>query len=189
MNIAAKEGFYLHHARLDYVLMILWMDASVPCRMPAYASHYVGIGGCVIRLIEGGDCELPFEVLLIKENRTTDARKWKFPGGFADPGEALSTAVVREVKEETGVISEFLGVINLREQLNFKYGATDFYFTSVLISDETASAINVEDTGEVQLAQWVRLDKISEANDEKDPPEFLLYPAPYVSLMIVKPQL
>jgi ADP-ribose pyrophosphatase YjhB (NUDIX family) len=157
--------------------------------MPAYASHYVGIGGCVIRLIEGDDCELPFEVLLIKENRTTDARKWKFPGGFADPGEALSTAVVREVKEETGVLSEFLGVINLREQLNFKYGATDFYFTSVLISDKTDSTINVEDTGEVQLAQWVRLDKISEANDEKDPPEFLLYPAPYVSLMIVKPQL
>lgn len=80
-------------------------------------------------------------------------------------------------------------MINLREQLNFKYGATDFYFTSVLISDEAASAINVEDTGEVQLAQWVRLDKISESNDEKDPPEFLLYPAPYVSLMIVKPQL
>ena len=116
MNTAAKEGFYLHHAQHDYVLMILWMDSSVPCRMPAYASHYVGIGGCVIRLLESKeDCELPFEVLLIKENRTTDARKWKFPGGFADPGEALSTAVMREVKEETGVGAEFLGVINLRE--------------------------------------------------------------------------
>ena len=82
--------------------MILWLDASVPCRMPPYAHHYVGIGGCVIRILKNSqDYELPFEVLLIKENRSTDKRKWKFPGGFADPGEALSDAVVREVMEES----------------------------------------------------------------------------------------
>ena len=156
--------------------------------MPAYASHYIGIGGCVIRLLEDREnCELPFEVLLIKEFRTTDARKWKFPGGFVDPGEALGPAVVREVREETGVEVEFLGMINLREQLNFKYGATDVYFTSVCITEKFA--INVEDTNEVQLAEWIQLDKISENNDEKDPPEYLLYPAPYVTLMVIKPQL
>lgn len=187
MNVAIRNGFFIHHAREDYVFMILWLDKG-PCRMPAYANHYVGIGGCVIRIIEDtSDCELPFEVLLIKENRTTDARKWKFPGGFVDPGEALGPAVVREVREETGVDGEFLGLINLREQLNFKYGATDFYFTSILVAID--SKINVEDTREVQLAQWIRLDRISEQNDDNDPPEYLLYPAPYVTLMTIKPQL
>lgn len=190
MNVAMRHGFFLHHAKSDYVLMILWLDATTPCRMPAYASHYVGIGGCVLRIVQDQtSCELPFEVLMIKENRTTDARKWKFPGGFVDPGEALGPAVVREVREETGVQVEFLSLVNLREQLNFKYGATDFYFTSVCITCSDESPIRVEDTGEVQLAQWIPLDRISENNDDKNPPEFLLYPAPYTTLMTVKPQL
>jgi ADP-ribose pyrophosphatase YjhB (NUDIX family) len=148
MNTASAHGFFLHHARLDYVLMVLWLDEKVPCRMPAYASHYIGIGGCVLRLVDDREgCDLPFEVLMIKEFRTTDARKWKFPGGFVDPGEALERAVVREVREETGVDVEFLGLINLREQLNFKYGATDIYFTSVCFANH--ADINVEDTNEV----------------------------------------
>lgn len=71
--------------------------------MPPYANHYVGIGGCVIRITAQEGQELPFEVLLIKENRSMDKHLWKFPGGFADHREALEDAVVREVMEETGV--------------------------------------------------------------------------------------
>ena len=50
MNVAAKFGFYFHHAHETegYVLMILWMDASVPNRMPSYAHHYIGVGGAVL---------------------------------------------------------------------------------------------------------------------------------------------
>ena len=46
-----------------------------------------------------------------------DKRLWKFPGGFADHGEALEDAVVREVMEETGVAASFIGLLNLRELL------------------------------------------------------------------------
>jgi len=50
MNTAFKNGFYFHHAheKKAYVLMILWMDKSVSCRMPSYADHYIGVGGAVI---------------------------------------------------------------------------------------------------------------------------------------------
>ena len=50
MNVASKHGFYFHHANKseDYVLMCLWLDENVEDRLPAYANHYVGVGGAVI---------------------------------------------------------------------------------------------------------------------------------------------
>lgn len=50
MNVASKHGFYLHHAHRDdnYILMALWLDKSTEDRLPAYANHYVGVGGIVI---------------------------------------------------------------------------------------------------------------------------------------------
>ena len=59
MNIAAKFGFYFHHAKDDYVLMCIWMDESMPDRLPAYADHFVGVGGLIINERR--------EVLLIQE--------------------------------------------------------------------------------------------------------------------------
>lgn len=50
MNVASKYGFYFHHASpTGYVLMCLWLDPSSPVsKIPAYADHYVGVGGVVI---------------------------------------------------------------------------------------------------------------------------------------------
>ena len=81
MNVAFKHGFFFHHAheKSAYVLMILWMDKKTPCRMPRYADHYIGVGGAVLN--EKG------EILLIKEQRSLDSRRWKLPGGFMDPQE------------------------------------------------------------------------------------------------------
>jgi len=50
MNVASKYGFYFHHASKEenYVLMCLWTDKDVSDRFPAYANHYVGVGGILI---------------------------------------------------------------------------------------------------------------------------------------------
>jgi NAD+ diphosphatase len=155
MNTAFENGFYFHHAHQSdaYVLMILWLDKKVACRVPAYAHHYIGVGGVVIS--ETG------HLLLIKENRSLDGRKWKLPGGYVDSVEKISDAVEREVKEETGVIAKFVGLLSLREQTNFKYEASDFYIGCVLFCDNS-DKIDIEDVGEVKTAEWVSLDKITD---------------------------
>jgi ADP-ribose pyrophosphatase YjhB (NUDIX family) len=75
------------------------MDPSSHNKIPAYADHYVGVGGVVIN--QKG------EILLIQERREPEPRKWKFPGGFMDPGETIKQAAEREVLEETGVKTTF----------------------------------------------------------------------------------
>lgn len=53
------------------------------------------------------------EVLLIRRRNPPFASQYALPGGFVDVGERVETAVVREVREETGLetaIERLLGV-------------------------------------------------------------------------------
>ena len=45
---AASLGFSLHHARGQQVVLCLWLAEDRPNRLPAYASHQVGVAGLVL---------------------------------------------------------------------------------------------------------------------------------------------
>jgi len=82
--------------------MCLWTDDTMANRLPAYANHFVGVGGIMVNDNN--------EVLMIQERRSTgnaDTKPWKFPGGYVDQGETVKVGVEREVLEETGVKGEF----------------------------------------------------------------------------------
>jgi len=49
-------------------------------------------------------------VLLIRRG---DGRGWSLPGGFLEPGERLAEAIVREVREETGLEVEPLRIVGV----------------------------------------------------------------------------
>lgn len=160
MNTASSHGFYFHHAhqKANYVLMCLWLDASTPDRLPAYADHFVGVGG--IMLNNQG------EVLMIQERRSVK-KLWKFPGGFVEQGETVKQGVEREVAEETGIKGQFEGILAMREQLDYKYGAADFYIVCILKAPENAKdqEVDIQDTQEVSTAKWIPLSKITTNED------------------------
>lgn len=53
------------------------------------------------------------EVLLIKRKNEPFKGFWALPGGFVDYGEKVEDAVIREVKEETGLDVEIVRLFNV----------------------------------------------------------------------------
>jgi ADP-ribose pyrophosphatase YjhB (NUDIX family) len=122
-----------------------WLVKDVPSKLPCYSTHNLAVGGVVI-----SPCNQ--KILLIKENYKQLMHLWKFPGGLVDEGETIEKAAVREVWEETGIKASYIGVMGFREQLNFRFGQGDMYFTCLM------KAENIEiNKCEVELhdAQWI----------------------------------
>lgn len=70
-----------------------------------YTFHRLGVGGL---------CILDEKILLVKHKYGPSKDKWLLPGGFVELGEELSTAIEREVLEETGVITQVLDLVLVR---------------------------------------------------------------------------
>ncbi len=88
--------------------------------LPLHCQHYVGAGGAVVDMENR-------QILLIRERYQSiePNRKdmWKIPTGTLDkPGENIAECAVREVQEETGCTSEFIGVIGFRHLHNYRFG-------------------------------------------------------------------
>ena len=52
--------------------------------------------------------------LVVKKSYGGLKGKWSLPAGFVQPGETADQAVVREIKEETGIVAQVKGLFGLR---------------------------------------------------------------------------
>ncbi|XP_027357527.1 nudix hydrolase 2-like isoform X2 [Abrus precatorius] len=140
-----KEGFWYHHAEPKYLMLVYWIPES-PSTIPANATHRVGIGSFVINENQ--------EVLVVQENsgQFQGTGVWKFPTGVVDQGEDICVAAVREVKEETGVDSEFLEVLAFRQSHNSFFEKSDLFFVCML--RPLSSDIQIQ-SFEIEDAQWM----------------------------------
>ena len=57
------------------------------------------------------------EVLLIQRGTPPRVGEWSLPGGRLEPGERLAEAVLRELREETGVEAELIGLVDVVDGL------------------------------------------------------------------------
>jgi|TARA_Y100001937_G_C6907416_1_gene236065 colanic acid biosynthesis protein WcaH len=63
-------------------------------------------------------------VLLLLRDNEPEKNKWWFPGGRLLKGEKLEEAIIRKVKEETGLICEVIEMLDIT-QTNFKTGPSN----------------------------------------------------------------
>ena len=57
-------------------------------------------------------------VLLIRRGTPPKQGEWSLPGGRVEPGEPVRAAALRELKEETGVEAELLGLVDVVDANN-----------------------------------------------------------------------
>lgn len=91
-------------------------------------------------------------ILLIKEGY--DRERWGFPGGALEPGETPEQAVVREVREETGVevrVEDRVGSYSLADST-----LTAHLFRCTILAGSPA----VPDTGEIAEVEWWPVDAL-----------------------------
>ncbi|KAI4329841.1 hypothetical protein MLD38_028182 [Melastoma candidum] len=150
VHSVVQQGFRYHHAESNYVMLVRWLADGTPDSLPANASHRVGIGAFVLNDKN--------EVLVVQENsgkfKGTDV--WKLPTGVVNEGEDIWKAAAREVKEETGIETEFIEVLTFRQSHRSFHTKSDLMFVCLL----RPSSTNIDkDDGEIAAAKWMSVEE------------------------------
>lgn len=92
------------------------------------------------------------DLLLIQRGREPAAGKWSIPGGRVRRGELIAAAVVRELREETGLVGVCGPLINYVERFGpgYHYVILDFHVTLLDRGNPTAG----DDAADVR---WVHV--------------------------------
>jgi 8-oxo-dGTP diphosphatase len=149
--IATKRGFFFHSCDEDYILIVKRINQNAI--VPTAANHTLGVGAVVINDNN--------EILVIKEKISNIG--YKLPGGHIDNGEMISTAVEREVLEETGIVVEFESIISLGHFYPHQFHKSNLYV--LCIAKAKTSEINIQDTHEIIDAKWMDVNKYLEDDD------------------------
>ena len=78
------------------------------CGFIDFGRYSLGAGGIVMKNNK--------TILLIQRNQEPNRGYWTLPGGFVESNETADAAVVREVKEETGLHCTVVGLVGFRNR-------------------------------------------------------------------------
>jgi len=85
------------------------------------------------------------EILLVKRARDPSKNMWCFPIGFAEMGESIEDAALRELKEEAGVEGKIVQLVDVRSETNAFYGEL------LVVTFEVEKAGGLEQAGDDAL--------------------------------------
>merc|ERR1712228_8428 len=156
LTIALSNGFEIHHARPEYIMLTKWLPQKEVNMIPDYCHTYAATGCIIVNKTK--------QVVVIKEiwNRGNKDH-WKLPGGAVDRLENIFDAAKRESKEETGLDTEFKGIVHFRHFVPFRFMNTgDIYFICLLkyngpLNDGKEFAI---DKNEIDEIKWMDIDDV-----------------------------
>ncbi|KAM7495650.1 hypothetical protein LguiB_030259 [Lonicera macranthoides] len=144
---AVKEGFYYHHAEPHYLMLVYWIPET-DSTIPVNATHRVCVGAIVLNDKR--------ELLVVQEKNGRGKGVWKIPTGVVDSGEDIFEGAIREVKEETGIDTEFEEILAFRQSHKLFFEKSDLFFLCMM--RPLSFDIKKQDL-EIEAAQWMPFDE------------------------------
>lgn len=86
------------------------------CHFINFGGYVLGVGGIILNTQDNGERE----ILLIQRNHNPGKGGWYIPGGYVEFDELAHQGVVREIEEETGLITEVVGLVSYRNRIEFE---------------------------------------------------------------------
>lgn len=87
------------------------------------------------------------KVLLVQRGHNPGKGMWTIPGGYVDQRESIGTAIVREIEEETGIITKPLSLIALRDRPGEKHDTYLIFLMQFVSGTLHAQPEEVSDLG------------------------------------------
>jgi 8-oxo-dGTP pyrophosphatase MutT (NUDIX family) len=114
-------------------------------------------------LVPGGQALVVDHEGRILMQRRADSGNWSLPGGVMELGETLGQAVVREVREETGLDVELTGILGIYTDPRHVIAYDDGEVRQEFVIAFTAQPVGGELRGsdESTEVRWVRVSELS----------------------------
>ncbi|MEM1618690.1 MAG: NUDIX hydrolase [Desulfurococcaceae archaeon] len=125
----------------------------------AYPSYAIAAVGAVL-LKENS-------VLLVKRKYPPGVGKWSIPGGVVEPGERIAEAARRELKEETGLEAEPVGILWVLNNIVYDRERRVLYHYVILdvLFDSSSIRGELKPGGDVEDAAWMSIPEIQQRPD------------------------
>ena len=144
-----KNKFVFHHCNeKDITMLKKLIDNPI---VPTAINHTLGVGAVVIK---------DNKLLVIKDRLW---KKFKLPGGYIDDKENISTALKREIFEETGIKVELESIVSLGHFFPSQFEQSNLYV--VCSAKALSTEINIIDCEEIIEAKWMDLDEYFNCED------------------------
>jgi ADP-ribose pyrophosphatase YjhB (NUDIX family) len=73
-------------------------------------------------------------VLIVQRAQQPNAGRWGFPGGVLELGETVAAGAMRELKEETGIVAEPAGWLDIHDAISRdEEGRVQFHYTLIAV--------------------------------------------------------
>lgn len=113
----------------------------------------VGVGAIIL---EGG------KILLEKRKSTPGEGKWAVPGGLVELGETVEQAVIREVKEETGLDVASPQLVDVVDYISLdEKGAVKYHFI-ILDYFVTVKGGELKAASDADELRWVPINEVEQ---------------------------
>ena len=134
----------------NMLILSQWLPTDSVSRLPLGPTHQIGVG---IVLFHPHD---PSRLLCVQEKTGPAAvhRIWKMPTGLVDPNEDLPDAASRELREETGIIATFQGIVCFKQAHSPRRGSSDLFFVCHMTLTPQESDKNDKDKDKDNLIAW-----------------------------------